>query len=71
MSNFRDELQGLLNRYSRENTSNTPDYVLADYLIDCLKALDVAIHKREQWYGRDHTGPCSVVVNVPQEIGQG
>ena len=30
----------LLNRYSMENGSNTPDFMLADYLIDCLRALD-------------------------------
>jgi hypothetical protein len=29
---FRKELESLLNRFSRENRSNTPDFILANYL---------------------------------------
>ena len=49
---FRDDLQSVLNRHCMENESNTPDYILADYLIECLRALDEAINKRASWYGR-------------------
>lgn len=34
---FNRELTSLLNKYSKENSSNTPDYVLSSYLIGCLK----------------------------------
>ena len=37
---FRKELQSLLNRYSIDNSMNTPDYVLAEYIIRCLYSLD-------------------------------
>jgi hypothetical protein len=50
---FRRELAAVLNRYSMENGSDTPDFALADYLIQCLQALDNAIRIRRQWYGRD------------------
>lgn len=48
---FREELAQLINRYSMENGSNTPDYMLADYLIACLQALDGAVKSRDGWYG--------------------
>jgi hypothetical protein len=49
---FRQELAGLLNRYSMENASDTPDFLLADYLIECLRALDTAIRARDRWKGK-------------------
>ena len=49
---FRNDLAELLNMYSQENGSNTPDYQLADYLIDCLRALNRAINIRSSWYNR-------------------
>ena len=40
MDVFKKELTELLNRHSKENGSNTPDYVLADYLIKQLQLFD-------------------------------
>lgn len=45
------ELQRAVNRASVESVSNTPDFVLARYLRDCLGAWDVATRDRERWYG--------------------
>lgn len=47
---FRRELEHLINRYSMENGSNTPDFMLAEYLIGCLKNFDLIVNKRTQWY---------------------
>lgn len=44
---FRKELSKLINKYSKENGSNTPDYILARYLDDCLKNFDKTIKLRE------------------------
>lgn len=44
------ELAGLLNKYSMENGSNTPDFILAEYLMDCLGVLNTVISKRDSWY---------------------
>ena len=61
--NFKEELCGLINRASKENASNTPDFILAQYLENCLTTFETATQQRENWYGRDprplHTG-CNV-----------
>ena len=49
---FLEELTTLLNRHSRENESDTPDYVLVGFLLGALKALDAAIKLRDKHYGR-------------------
>ena len=50
---FQDAVADVLNRRSAENDSNTPDYVLAQYLLSCLNAFNTATQQRETWYGRD------------------
>ena len=55
--NLHADLAQLLNKYSTENGSDTPDYILARYLLDVLHAFDYAVKDREQWYGR---GPAAV-----------
>jgi hypothetical protein len=52
-SGLRKEIEGTLNKFSAENGSNTPDFILAQYLIDCLAAYDRAVMAREKWYGRE------------------
>jgi hypothetical protein len=60
MRGLRHEIQQAVNRVSAENGSNTPDFILADYLASCLAAFDRAVQARERWYGRDPTaGPGS------------
>ena len=49
-TSFRAELQTLINRHSRENDSGTPDFVLADYMADCLAAYDKAVTRRNEWH---------------------
>jgi hypothetical protein len=53
MNDFERELAALLNRYSAENVSNTPDWILAHYLSACLAAWNAGVQQRENWYGRD------------------
>jgi hypothetical protein len=50
---FRGELESVINRHSQENGCNTPDFILANYLINCLLAFDTAVNARERWYGRN------------------
>ena len=45
---FKKELEALINKHSMENGSDTPDYVLADFLLDCLKAFDKATMARDK-----------------------
>lgn len=52
-TDLEKELAMTLNRHSVENASNTPDFILAQYLIGCLAAWNRAVQQRETWYGRD------------------
>lgn len=45
------QLAELLNSYSVENASNTPDWILADYLLGCLGVFEESTKKRDHWYG--------------------
>ncbi len=53
---FRQEIQHLINRRCMENGSNTPDFILAEYLQGCLDTFDKAVMAREKWYGRSGQG---------------
>ena len=53
MSTFDQELTTLLNQHSIENDSNTPDFILAQFLLGCLAVFNVAVQQRESFYGRD------------------
>jgi len=48
---FRYSLEKLINSKSMENASNTPDFILAGFLEDCLHAFDKATQARTLWYG--------------------
>lgn len=52
MSEFEEELRAALNRSSKENDSNTPDFILAGFLTACLDAFGASVRAREEWYGR-------------------
>ena len=52
LSEFERELANLINRYSLENDSDTPDFMLAAYLRSCLEVVAGFIRQREKWYGR-------------------
>lgn len=45
-----DEFTKTINRYSLENDSYTPDYILGEYLYDCLMAFNLGVCKRIMWY---------------------
>lgn len=47
-SKLRSDIASAINRASRENVSNTPDFVLAKYLSRCLAAFEDATNERER-----------------------
>lgn len=53
MDQLRKEIETSINRVSAENGSNTPDFILAEFLTDCLAAFDKASRAREKWYGKE------------------
>ena len=50
-SEFQKELEDLLNRHCKENGSNTPDFILSEYLMECLRNFDRCVSRRTDWYG--------------------
>lgn len=50
---LRVEIEAAISRTEAEHGSNTPDFVLAEFLTSCLRAFDSAVRARETWYGRD------------------
>ena len=53
---FESDLCNLLNRHSKESESDTPDYILRDYLCDCLKVFDHVVGARTTWHRPDGAG---------------
>ena len=49
---FLEELTTLLNRNSMEQRSNTPDFILAEYMLASLRAFETATIARDECYGR-------------------
>jgi hypothetical protein len=61
---LREAIMVALSHVNAENGSNTPDYILADYLVSCLAAFDRAVLARERWYG------YSMHVGMPDTISR-
>lgn len=49
--NFYSELRDLINKYSKENGSDTPDFVLSAFLGTVLAAFDSAVRARDVHVG--------------------
>jgi hypothetical protein len=67
---LRDDIQSAINRVSAENGSNTPDFILAQYLVDCLTAYDKAVMAREKWYGREQKPLDPQPLPPPDPVGK-
>jgi hypothetical protein len=49
---FLGEIATAINRACVENDSNTPDFILAEYVKDCLDIFAKTSRAREKWYGK-------------------
>lgn len=49
MTEFRKELQNIINKHNKETESNTPDFILAKYLENSLKNFDDTMKLRDEW----------------------
>jgi hypothetical protein len=52
---LKARIEELLNKESAENASNTPDWILAKYLFNCLQSYEIAVNERDSWYGIEPT----------------
>ena len=56
MSDREDLVKGIsevINRLSRENESDTPDFILAEHAVKAIESLEVALKERGRWYASD------------------
>lgn len=47
---FEQELEHLINKHCMENGSDTPDFILAQFLSGVLHVWNAAVMRREDWY---------------------
>jgi hypothetical protein len=47
---FQKELQGLLNKYCMDNYTATPDYILAEYLMDTITNYRRVAKSTHEWF---------------------
>jgi len=71
MNEFKKELEDLINRYSIENKCDMPDFLLAEMVVNFIKAVGDPIKKTLDWYSVDsichpHEEKINKVVNVIQ-----
>lgn len=54
------EFAQTINKHSLENGSDTPDFILAEYLMNCLESYNEAHRARKVWYSDEtQSGPDS------------
>lgn len=51
IAEFKQSLERIINANNMEDSSNTPDWVLAKYLYNCLQSFEFATNERDKWYG--------------------
>jgi len=64
---FVKELEELINRHSMENGSNTPDFILASYLRNCLENFNLCVNSRERWYDKNGKVFENTLLETPLE----
>jgi hypothetical protein len=70
-STFASELESLINRHSMENASDTPDFILAHYLLACLLAWNTCVQQRESWHGRNAAPIASLpMIQPPSAVAE-
>lgn len=51
---FKIDLEEVLIQYDRGIEPDTPSFILAEYLVDCLRVFDKAVKRRMKWYSFRH-----------------
>jgi len=51
INEFKKELEQLINCHSLENESDTPDFILAEFMVDCMLSVNKMVKRRDEWYG--------------------
>lgn len=65
---FTEELTKLLNTYSAESPSGTPDFILAEFLRNVLREFNEAVSRRAEWRGETVELPALEAIREGQPI---
>jgi hypothetical protein len=57
------EFSEIINKHSLENDSNTPDFIIARYLVDCLISFHLVQCERIYWYNPEGKGTPNDSIN--------
>lgn len=60
-SQFYIDLQHILNCHNVDGYTNTPDFILAEHIIDELNTLATLMRNRDSWHGYTHGTHATVV----------
>lgn len=60
------ELSKLLNKYSQEGYSDTPDYMLAGFMLGCLNVYENTVTRRENFFGRKLSRDINNEISHPE-----
>lgn len=50
MTKFEEKLTELINTYYTQNDSKTPDFILADFIMNSINAFNNSVILRDKWY---------------------
>jgi hypothetical protein len=64
---FEGELEALINQYSIENESDTPDFILVAYIRGALTTFTEAVRHRDKWYGFNTFNTRKTDINTDEE----
>jgi len=53
MKLFKKDLETLINKHSIENECDVPDFILAEMIVNFIKAIGTPIKKTLDWHGCD------------------
>lgn len=62
---FKNELTQLINKYGIDAEANTPDYLLAEYVVDVLSSHIAMTRTRDEWKERQQAPETP---NIPDEV---
>lgn len=68
---FPDKIRRAINSCSKENASDTPDFILADYLVACLDAYSETVKRRDKWFNFVPWGANNQPLPIPPPFSPG
>lgn len=63
-NDLEKDIEVLMNQYNVDAITDTPDYILASYLMTCLRNYLITKATTEAWFGK------RITINGVQEIGK-